>query len=611
VKKRPLAQTICRGQMEGDTTTGTEDSASEAYETVLTEDETGHDEIVQSPNRTIIEDHTTRITDEDMTTVLRPRSRKQQKEYTPRRTVSPRRPRTTRSRKPEMQIEDKMEASQSTAFGVNEGIYGEMKNAIQEMTAQIVTTIQAAFNGMRSNPDHNTNTNSQKTSESISKPTRTRVEEKRRPKKKRSTTSVKTMYSYDDTSQSSDNEARTDDESDFESINTSQIVEPRFNRSNSNTISRLPAFTGKEKWEVWINRFEAVSRLHQWNDECKLKELLPRLQGEAGDFAFDQLSERTLSKYSKLVKELQNRFGIFETKKNYRVQFNRRNQKSGETPEAYAAELKRIYDKAYTNRDAKIRQEDLLQRFLMGLIDNKTRIHIELTKDPRSVEEAVHEVITYLETTNYSQYDDQVSGRNKRVVRQVKRNINDNTKANWKTGKLNGKRTQDMSPEIEHKDGPTSDTMALGKVHVDMLEVQQLFERMFRDKRNEEGVKNSNFQSQGAPISNLPYNNRTDFRGQTRNSGPQKGNMQNGQFQQNSSVRTTLLCFQCGQPGHYARNCFSNPNRQPNRHQTRTQADIHSTPWTGNKKQDENQRTQGTDFTPNTGLGSVSGLALN
>ena len=271
------------------------------------------------------------------------------------------------------------------------------------------------------------------------------------------------MNSYDDTSQSSDNEAKTDGESDFESINTSQVVEPRFNRSNSNTIARLHAFTGKEKWEVWINRFEAVSRLHQWNDECKLKELLPRLQGEAGDFAFDQLSERNLSKYSKLVKELQNRFGSSETKKNYRVQFNRRNQKSGETPEAYAAELKRMYDKAYTNRDAKIGQDDLLQRFLMGLIENKTRIHIELTKDPRYVEETVHEVITYLETTNYSQYDDQVSGKNKLVVSHVKRNTNDNTKANWKTRKLNGKRTQDMSPEIQHTDGPTSDSVSLGK----------------------------------------------------------------------------------------------------------------------------------------------------
>ena len=71
---------------------------------------------------------------------------------------------------------------------------------------------------MRRNPDHNTSIYTQKTSGNISKPTRTLVEEKRRLKKKRSTTSVKTMYSYDDTSQSSDNEAKTDDESDFESI---------------------------------------------------------------------------------------------------------------------------------------------------------------------------------------------------------------------------------------------------------------------------------------------------------------------------------------------------------------------------------------------------------
>jgi hypothetical protein len=46
-----------------------------------------------------------------------------------------------------------------------------------------------------------------------------------------------------------------------------------------------------------------------------------------------------------------------------------------------------------------------------------------------------------------------------------------------------------MSLEIEHKDGPTSDYMSLGKVHVDMFEVQQLFERMLSDRRNEEGFK--------------------------------------------------------------------------------------------------------------------------
>jgi hypothetical protein len=38
-----------------------------------------------------------------------------------------------------------------------------------------------------------------------------------------------------------------------------------------------------------------------------------------------------------------------------------------ESVEKLAAELKRLYYKAYRNRDARTRQEDLLQRFLLGL----------------------------------------------------------------------------------------------------------------------------------------------------------------------------------------------------------------------------------------------------
>ena len=33
----------------------------------------------------------------------------------------------------------------------------------------------------------------------------------------------------------------------------------------------------------------------------------------------------------------------------------------------------------------------------MGLEDNKARVHIELRKDPKTIEEAVQEVIAYIE----------------------------------------------------------------------------------------------------------------------------------------------------------------------------------------------------------------------
>ncbi|CAC5368133.1 unnamed protein product [Mytilus coruscus] len=92
------------------------------------------------------------------------------------------------------------------------------------------------------------------------------------------------------------------------SIATSHIFKSR-SRPKSGQNVKLPAFTGNEKWEVWLNRFQAVARLINWDDNEKLRELIPRLQGEAGDFVFDQLPSKILDKYTKLIKELRNRFG--------------------------------------------------------------------------------------------------------------------------------------------------------------------------------------------------------------------------------------------------------------------------------------------------------------
>ena len=64
---------------------------------------------------------------------------------------------------------------------------------------------------------------------------------------------------------------------------------PSYRRSQSSWESsdaKLPPFNGKEDWKVWINRFEAVAERRRWNKEAKLDNLLPRLQGKAGDFVF-------------------------------------------------------------------------------------------------------------------------------------------------------------------------------------------------------------------------------------------------------------------------------------------------------------------------------------
>ena len=161
---------------------------------------------------------------------------------------------------------------------------------------------------------------------------------------------------------------------------------------------KLPPFNGKEEWKVWISRFESVAKRHHWDDETKLDNILPKLQGRAGDFVFNQLSEDTISCYPMLVKELNSRFHTIETEKTFAAKFSQRVQKNDETAEEYAAELKRLYAKAYKGRGSETRQEDLVRRFLDGLKDNEARFEVEYHKEPTDIDTAVYHVVNFIQT---------------------------------------------------------------------------------------------------------------------------------------------------------------------------------------------------------------------
>ncbi|CAC5390490.1 unnamed protein product [Mytilus coruscus] len=158
---------------------------------------------------------------------------------------------------------------------------------------------------------------------------------------------------------------------------TTPKIQNRQIQSRRSKIRRYitPDTDSKEKWEVWLNRFQAVARLNDWDDNEKLRELIPRLQGEAGDFAFDQLPSKTLNKYTKLIKELRNRFGVTESSKTYKLQFSRRRKFSGETPEKFASELKRLYDKAYKKRILKLDKKTCFKGFFWACKTTKPYTH--------------------------------------------------------------------------------------------------------------------------------------------------------------------------------------------------------------------------------------------
>ena len=155
---------------------------------------------------------------------------------------------------------------------------------------------------------------------------------------------------------------------------------------------KLPSFTGSESWKVWFNRFDDVACQRNWSEEKRLDVMLPRLKGLAGEYVYDQLSRRQRSSYKELVDCLKKRFRKVESRKMFADMFWKRDQKAGELEETYAVELKRLHGKAWPKQNTESTKEDLLQRFMNGLLDKKVKQQVEFVKSPTNIDNALDEV---------------------------------------------------------------------------------------------------------------------------------------------------------------------------------------------------------------------------
>jgi len=169
---------------------------------------------------------------------------------------------------------------------------GAMQKMTETMVQQVPDTVVKSIHSMHSNNE----LSSGKPVREKSRTTEKMPRQSRMRRKKMRNTIMETSSSSDDEFSTTCDSYSSDDHE----------VSRRVKQTTNN---RLPAYTGTEKWKVWINRFEAVADLHGWSRKERLSELLPRLQGTAGDFVYDQLSSRVTSFYSRLIKELENRFG--------------------------------------------------------------------------------------------------------------------------------------------------------------------------------------------------------------------------------------------------------------------------------------------------------------
>ena len=318
-------------------------------------------------------------------------------------------------------------------------------------------------------------------------------------------------------------------------------VTPRVPLATQEKPVKLPAFTGKNSWKVWYNRFNTIAQLNNWDETTRLNQLLPRLQGDAGEFVYGELPQEITCNFKKLIEELESRFRLVETHKTYEAQFSKRNQLHGETVEEYAAALKRLYDKAHVKRNPESRREGLLRRFLNGLADDQARFEVEYHKDPVNIDEAVSHVVSYMEAKKTPSMYEMADGDR---LRKPKVKFND----------------------YDSSDSEESDTDFRDELRLRFKKRKRTVRKIVKtDKRPENETKKDN--SNGdlgvyeASASTITPNLQTQIEKliETKLNGAQKKKVadehRTPSRSRNQTGRDRVQCFFCRNYGHYQREC--------------------------------------------------------
>ena len=139
----------------------------------------------------------------------------------------------------------------------------------------------------------------------------------------------------------------------------------------SSQLPPIPKFTGEgqgtdgETFQEWLEQFEMVADVCQWNDQTKLVNLTMRLCGPAYSFYRTCSSDQRYD-YKQLVQELSQRFTPVRIPAVQSNMFHERKQGCTESVDEYAQDLKCLFYKAYPRSQQNSREAEEMGQSVLG-----------------------------------------------------------------------------------------------------------------------------------------------------------------------------------------------------------------------------------------------------
>lgn len=145
-------------------------------------------------------------------------------------------------------------------------------------------------------------------------------------------------------------------------------------------------YSGEGSFTDWLDHFESVAVVNDWDDAARILWLRVRLVGRAQS-AFKHLSEEQRGDYKLAKSGLKERFEPESKCALYEAEFQSRRKQHNEDWASFGEDIKSLADRAFPDLDEKARERLALNHFLSQL-DSMLAFNVRKSK-PKTIMEAI------------------------------------------------------------------------------------------------------------------------------------------------------------------------------------------------------------------------------